>query len=128
MKRTILIILAVIVIALLILSGNRQLSNNNNNDADNTPGATSSNSPVTLTYSLSEVATHNTREDCWMVLNGQVLNVTDFIPRHPGGEVILQGCGKDATSLFATQGGRGTTHSENAVQLTQDYVIGKVSN
>jgi len=51
-------------------------------------------------YSLAEIAKHNSRTDCWMAINGDVLNTTDFISKHPGGERILEGCGKDATPLF----------------------------
>jgi predicted heme/steroid binding protein len=50
-------------------------------------------------YSLDEVAKHNTEKDCWVVVNGQVLNVTDF--EHPGGKkVIMMYAGRDATEEF----------------------------
>lgn len=52
------------------------------------------------TYTLAEVGQHNSASDCWLVISGSVYNVTDFIPNHPGGEEIVKGCGKDATSLF----------------------------
>merc|ERR1719265_2400698 len=52
-------------------------------------------------YTLDEVAKHNTKEDCWVVVNGQVLNVTSFLKDHPGGELaILTFAGKDATEEF----------------------------
>merc|ERR1719199_776075 len=52
-------------------------------------------------YSLDEVAKHTTKEDCWVVVNGQVLDVTKFLPDHPGGELaILTFAGKDATAEF----------------------------
>jgi hypothetical protein len=52
-------------------------------------------------YTLDEVAKHTTKEDCWVVVNGQVLNVTKFLPDHPGGELaILTFAGKDATAEF----------------------------
>merc|ERR1712146_718978 len=39
--------------------------------------------------------------DCWVVLNGRVLNVNKFLPEHPGGELaILTFAGKDATEEF----------------------------
>ena len=50
---------------------------------------------------MEEVAKHNTKEDCWVVLNGKVLNVTEFLPDHPGGELaILTFAGKDASEEF----------------------------
>merc|ERR1712194_314815 len=34
--------------------------------------------------SLDEVAKHATKEDCWVVIDGKVLDVTKFLPDHPG--------------------------------------------
>jgi succinate dehydrogenase/fumarate reductase flavoprotein subunit len=52
-------------------------------------------------YTLEEVAKHTTKNDCWVVVSGQVLNVTNFLPTHPGGELaILTFAGKDATEEF----------------------------
>merc|ERR1711912_201304 len=51
--------------------------------------------------SLEEVAKHTTKSDCWVVVSGQVLNVTKFLGEHPGGELaILTFAGKDATEEF----------------------------
>merc|ERR1712012_123224 len=50
---------------------------------------------------LEEVAKHNTKGDCWVVVSDQVLNVTNFLKDHPGGELaILTFAGKDATEEF----------------------------
>jgi len=50
---------------------------------------------------LEEVAKHTTDKDCWVVVNGQVLDVTKFLPDHPGGALaILTFAGKDATEEF----------------------------
>merc|ERR1711971_885204 len=52
-------------------------------------------------YSLEEVAKHTTKGDCWVVVAGQVLDVTNFLSAHPGGELaILTFAGKDATEEF----------------------------
>merc|ERR1740121_697512 len=41
---------------------------------------------------------HNTKEDAWMVINGDVIDVTKWIPIHPGGEkAIMAYLGQDAT-------------------------------
>jgi cytochrome b involved in lipid metabolism len=48
-----------------------------------------------------ELAEHCTKEDCWIVLDGRVYNVTRYLPFHPGGKgQLLRGAGKDATELF----------------------------
>merc|ERR1712039_330545 len=50
---------------------------------------------------MAEVAKHTTKTDCWVVLSGNVLNVTNFLSQHPGGELaILTFAGKDATAEF----------------------------
>jgi cytochrome b involved in lipid metabolism len=52
-------------------------------------------------YTLDDVAKHNKPDDCWVVVNGQVLDVTDFLPDHPGGKkAILIYAGRDATEEF----------------------------
>eukprot|EP00913_Durusdinium_trenchii_P006959 g6545.t1 len=51
--------------------------------------------------SMAEVGKHNTKSDCWVVVDGQVLDVTSFLSEHPGGELaILTFAGKDATEEF----------------------------
>lgn len=53
------------------------------------------------TFTMEEVAKHNTMEDCWVVVNNDVLNVTEFLKRHPGGmKVILFWAGKDASERY----------------------------
>merc|ERR1711933_714145 len=48
-----------------------------------------------------EVAKHTTKGDCWVVVAGEVLDVTSFLSQHPGGELaILTFAGKDATEEF----------------------------
>jgi cytochrome b involved in lipid metabolism len=54
-----------------------------------------------------------------MAISGNVYDVTSFIPNHPGGDQILMGCGKDATSLFTGQG-----HSGRAYNILPQYQIG----
>merc|ERR1739848_41975 len=50
---------------------------------------------------MTEVAKHTTKADCWVVVSGQVLNVTNFLSQHPGGELaIITFAGKDATEEF----------------------------
>ncbi|KAG0221226.1 FAD binding domain-containing protein [Mortierella sp. GBAus27b] len=51
--------------------------------------------------SAAEVAKHNTENDCWVIVNGQVLDVTKFLPDHPGGKKsIMIFAGRDASEEF----------------------------
>ncbi|KAI6121313.1 Flavocytochrome c [Pisolithus sp. B1] len=67
-----------------------------------TPAAAPSTSaPVSREFTASEVANHNKKDDVWVIVNGQVLDVTSFLPDHPGGEkAILLYAGRDATEEF----------------------------
>ncbi|RKU47521.1 Cytochrome b2, mitochondrial precursor [Coniochaeta pulveracea] len=48
-----------------------------------------------------EVAKHNTKDDCWVIVHGRAYDVTEFLPEHPGGQkIILKYAGKDATEEF----------------------------
>ena len=51
--------------------------------------------------SLAEVATHNDYNDCWLVVDDKVYDVSKFMEDHPGGPkpLVLYG-GKDATEEF----------------------------
>ncbi|KAI3215143.1 hypothetical protein DTO012A9_10307 [Penicillium roqueforti] len=52
-------------------------------------------------FDATEVAKHNTRESCWVVLYGKVYDVTDFLGSHPGGaKIILKLAGQDATEEY----------------------------
>ncbi len=75
--------------------------------------------------SLTEISQHNTQDDCWLVINNKVYEVTEFVSKHPGGRALLEGCGKNATELFDTRPmGSKTPHSERANSLLLKYFIG----
>lgn len=77
-------------------------------------------SPFGTGYSMAQIATHNTVSNCWLLMNGKVYNVTNYISSHPGGSsVINSNCGKDATQAFAAIG-----HSNTAKNLLTQYLIG----
>lgn len=63
-------------------------------------------SASSASYTLAQVAKHNTPADCWTVVNGQVYDVTSWINRHPGGpDVIRALCGIDGSAAFLQQHG-----------------------
>ncbi|KAI2626254.1 ferredoxin reductase-like protein [Xylaria nigripes] len=73
-------------------------------------------------YTLKEVAAHNTPGDLWMVIHGNVYNVTEYLEDHPGGaDVFLEAAGKDATEGYDNAG-----HSEDADVIMASYRVGKL--
>eukprot|EP01065_Artemidia_motanka_P035560 TRINITY_DN43470_c0_g1_i1.p1 TRINITY_DN43470_c0_g1~~TRINITY_DN43470_c0_g1_i1.p1 ORF type:complete len:615 (+),score=121.78 TRINITY_DN43470_c0_g1_i1:83-1846(+) len=48
-----------------------------------------------------EVMRHDSLDDMWMVLKGNVYDVTEFAKYHPGGrEILMQTAGRDATVMY----------------------------
>ncbi|XP_059634634.1 cytochrome b5-like [Cornus florida] len=71
-------------------------------------------------FTLSQVAQHKSTKDCWLIINGRVLDVTKFLEEHPGGDdVLLEVAGKDATKEFKNIG-----HSQAAQNLLLKYQVG----
>lgn len=52
--------------------------------------------------SLGELAEHHTEASAWLSLNGVVYDVTVYLHYHPGGAILLKGCGKECSALFST--------------------------
>lgn len=101
--------------------------------ATTTPPVSAAPSSPTITgqrsYTLAQVAAHATAADCWMVIHDSVYDVTSYIPDHEGGDEILRGCGKDATSLFeARPTERNTPHPRDARELLPEYQIGVLAS
>ena len=58
----------------------------------------------TVALSNAEIGTHNSKSDCWSIVNGNVYNLTSYVSRHPGGQsVIANICGKDGSNAFTNQ-------------------------
>jgi len=73
-------------------------------------------------YSLPEVMRHSSGQDCWIIVNDKVLNVTCYLSRHPGGqEAILTYGGQDASDEF------NMIHRPDVIEkYAPDTVIGSV--
>jgi len=84
------------------------------------PSAPATSSSGKNEYTLADVGKHTKKEDVWVVVNGQVLDVTNFLPDHPGGEkAIMLYAGRDATEEF------NMLHDPKVIQrYAADSVIG----
>lgn len=78
-------------------------------------------SNVDTLYTLEEVSNHNTDGDAWMIIKGNIYDVSNF--KHPGGGIIKKGYGIDATEYFFSPN---IKHSSHAKKLLTKYYIGKL--
>ena len=85
------------------------------------PQATSTNPNGPKTYTLADIASHNSPSDCWTTIDGKVYNITSFIPNHPGGSIIIRVCGRDGTALFNNVP---IHENQNARAILNQYYIG----
>lgn len=46
----------------------------------------SSSSSLHLSYSPQEVASHDKSDDLWVVIDGKVFDLTNYMHEHPGGK------------------------------------------
>ncbi|KAL4303634.1 hypothetical protein GQ457_10G028570 [Hibiscus cannabinus] len=77
---------------------------------------------LTKLYTMQEASQHNTKDDCWVVIDGKVYDLSSYLDEHPGGDdVVLVATGKDATDDFEDAG-----HSESAKELMQSFCIGEL--
>ena len=72
-------------------------------------------------YREADVAKHSNANSCWMIINGNVYDVTSLINSHTGGEkAILDICGKDGSDIFNSRHGN---ESDPKTEL-ENYKIG----
>lgn len=69
-----------------------------------TPSATPTPSAKPAVYTMDEVKKRNTASACWSVIDGNIYDLTKWIPIHRGGpQAITFLCGKDGTSAYKAQ-------------------------
>lgn len=73
-------------------------------------------------YSESDIKSHNTESDCWMIIHGLVYDTSKFLEDHPGGpEIMISNAGTDATNEFEQ-----VFHSQQARTQLSDYLVGMI--
>ena len=78
-------------------------------------------------YSPQEVRGHNQAKDVWVIMNGAVYDITQFLPNHPGGEeIVLEHAGLDITEVFKSASVH--QHSTSAFEMLKAHKIGGLEN
>lgn len=94
-------------------SGTSQSGTSGTSGSSGTNGSSSTGGSVASTFTLSDVAKHNTSTSCYSAINGGVYDLTSWISKHPGGQNAIKGiCGVDGSAAFNGQhGGSGRPES-----------------
>ena len=73
-------------------------------------------------YTWDEIFKHDSPNDCWIVIHGKVYDVTEWVPRHPGGDLICVGAGGDCTSAWESY------HPSSLIEkgIAAKFLIGEV--
>ncbi len=128
------LLLVIVAVAMIIAGGvfvfSRQANAPDSQSAKKTQTETDTAAENLPTLTADEVTRHNTKEDCWTIINNSVYNLTEFIARHPGGDEILKACGTNATNLFngLAEGGRDGGHSTVAQGQLTELKLGDLKN
>lgn len=77
--------------------------------------------------SFKEVQLHNTAEDCWIIVNTKVYNITKFIQTHDvqcGNIKLTDFCGKDASAVWLEKQTSDHGHKRKSVLYFEQSQIG----
>merc|ERR1711939_844729 len=56
---------------------------------------------MSKTLTAKEVSDHASADSAWVIIDGGVYDVTEFLEDHPGGKkVLLKACGEDSSAKF----------------------------
>ncbi|KAL8286548.1 hypothetical protein RQP46_004565 [Phenoliferia psychrophenolica] len=56
---------------------------------------------MSQTFTLKDVEAHASEKSAWIIVEGSVYDMTEFLEEHPGGKkILLNSCGKDSTEKF----------------------------
>jgi|LGOV01.1.fsa_nt_gb linoleoyl-CoA desaturase len=75
---------------------------------------------TTQCFSWTEIKKHNRQNDCWIVIDQFVYDITPWIKEHPGGNVFTILAGEDATAMFYSN------HFKASKNLLQKFLIGTI--
>lgn len=77
-------------------------------------------------YTVEQVATHSTPNDAWVIFQGNVYDITKFIPLHPGGAILNNYLGRDVEKVWTDGGFSKHLASNSAYSILSSYKIGRL--
>lgn len=114
-------LLAVAVTVLTVLTGHTGASSAWGDQMQPQPASSPTTADTQAGYTMADVQAHATPSDCWAAVDGNVYDLTEWIPQHPGGAHRIEPlCGTDASADF---GGQHATN-ETAQATLQRFFLG----
>ena len=126
-------IMAVTISALSLSACTKNATNNQNsnkqvsetsNIATETPLVVGGVSPD-MVFKISDVSSHNSRNDCWTIIDGKIYDLTAYIASGEHKPVIVDGCGIDSTEMFNNVGKHSGPSAQN---MLPGMLIGTLGN
>ncbi len=77
-------------------------------------------------FTVEQVAAHSTPDDAWVIFQGDVYDITKFIPLHPGGAILNNYLGRDVEKVWTDGGFAKHLKSNSAYSILSGYKIGRL--
>lgn len=78
-------------------------------------------------FTRDEVSQHNSKSDCWMIIDNKVYDVTSALKDHLRYKYELDPwCGKEATEAWNSKDGKNKAHSRKAQLMLSRLLKGKI--
>jgi uncharacterized protein with NAD-binding domain and iron-sulfur cluster len=79
-------------------------------------------------YSIKEISKHNTKNDLWTYYKNNVYNLTDYVKKHPGGNIILRAGGKNLEEVWEKNGVSWHNKNVKVLEYLNKYKIGIIKD
>jgi sulfite oxidase len=69
---------------------------------------------------------HNKNNDAWIIFRNNVYDITDFISKHPGGNIIKKALGKDIEKVWDENNVGWHLNNSKVIKILDKYKIGSI--
>lgn len=77
-------------------------------------------------YTLHDLSKHSTQNDCWILIQDKIYDISAYISKHPAPKpILLKYCGKNADHGWLTKD-IGKAHSPMALRILKTFEIGTI--